>query len=96
MCEVYEVFSSDWRHTHRFDDEALIELFNHESYGTPIELLNGYALGKKWLNVTLAMWLEDIRAGNLFKYELYSDPKLPHWWLDSVLQNVRQGPVVIR
>jgi hypothetical protein len=69
-----------------FSDQALIELFNHESYGTPLSPNNGYALGKKWLNVHVAMWKEDIRDGFLFKKELYDDPKFPHWWLDSIFK----------
>jgi hypothetical protein len=41
-------------------------------------------LGKKWMNVTVAMWKEDIEQFNLRKYELYEDARFPHWWLDKV------------
>jgi len=66
----------------------MIELFNNESYGTPLSSKNGFALGKKWLNVHVKMWREDIQTGILFKKELYEDPKFPHWWLDSIFKNM--------
>jgi hypothetical protein len=87
MTEIYRIFSKDWEAFHDFSDEAKIELFNHESYGLPISPKNGYALGKKWLNVQVSMWLEDIENGLLFKHELYSDPKYPEWWLDGIFKN---------
>lgn len=86
MCEVYRVFAADWAHCQSFTDQDVVDLFNHESYGLPLKPNNGFALGKKWLNVTVAMWLEDIALGTLFKHELYADPKFPHWWLDRVLK----------
>jgi hypothetical protein len=88
MCEVYRVFAKDWEHLCDFSDQALVDLFNSESYGSPISRDNGFLLGKKWLNVTVAMWKEDIAQGLLFKHELYQDPKFPEWWLDSILKNM--------
>lgn len=88
MAEVYRSFGRDWAQTHSFSDEMLIELFNAESYGTPISKLNGFALGKSWLNVNVAMWKEDLEKGTLFKEELYRDGAFPHWWLDSVLSKM--------
>ena len=87
MCDVYVVFSKDWAHLYDFSDQSKIDLFNHESYGLPIKPNNGFALGKKWLNVQVAMWKEDILDGTLFKFELYQDDKFPHWWLDSVFKD---------
>lgn len=86
MSEVYRRFGRDWAHTHDFSDEMLVELYNSESYGGPVSPLNGFALGKKWLNVCVAMWKEDLEKGYLFKEELYKD--FPHWWLDSVLKDM--------
>lgn len=92
MCEVYRLFAQDWANCSTFTDEDIIELYNHESYGTPLRQHtpdkpgNGYALGKKWLNVTVAMWMEDIALGTLFKHELYEDGALPHWWLDKLFK----------
>ena len=86
MCEIYRVFAKDWEHCSTWTDDDLIKLYNHESFGEPLNPGNGFALGKKWLNVTVAMWLEDIELGTLFKHELYEDGKFPHWWLDKVLK----------
>ena len=85
MCEVYRIFSKEWSHTHDFSDNAMVELFNHESYGTKLSEKNGFALDKKWMNFTVAAWKEDIQAGLLFKIELLNDPTFPKWWIESVL-----------
>lgn len=45
---------------------------------------NGFAVGKKWMNVTLEMWKEDIRSGILFRTELEED--YPKWFLDKFLK----------
>lgn len=87
MAEVYRYFGKDWKNCCDFSDGAMIELYNHESYGTEISSTNGFLVGKKWLNVTVAMWKEDIRDRQLWKSELYEDENLPDWWLDSVLKN---------
>lgn len=69
-----------------FSEEALIEMYRHETYGEKILTTNnGYVLGKKWMGVNVSMWKEDISKGYFFKYELYQDPTYPHWWLDRVL-----------
>lgn len=91
MSEIYKVFANDWKQFHDFSDDSLIELFNHESYGTPISESNGYALGKKWLNVNVSMWKEDIEKGLLNKTELYADSKFPDWWLDSIFKKQFYG-----
>ena len=88
MLEIYKIFGRDWAHTHDFSDIMAIELFNSESYGTSISKHNGYALGKSWLNVNVAMWKADFERGYLFKEELYRDGKFPRWWLDTVLANM--------
>jgi hypothetical protein len=88
MSEMYRIFASDYIDCCDFSDEALIELYNVESYGGRTHPMNGFAVGKKWLSVTVKMWKEDISQGLLFKHELYDDPKFPHWWLDSVLKGV--------
>lgn len=97
MCEVYRLFAQDWASCSTFTDDDIIELYNHESYGLPLRQHtsaspgNGFALGKKWLNVTVAMWLEDLALGTLFKHELYEDGKFPHWWLDKVLNKPHEA-----
>lgn len=89
MCEVYRYFSKDWSHICTYTEDDMRELFYSETHGLPIvNSLNGFAIGKKVLNVTVSMWKEDIRNGTLFKCELYDDPNLPTWWLDKVLKNL--------
>lgn len=84
MAEVYRIFATDWAHLHDFSDEMLIELFNAESFGSEVSPKNGFACGKKWLNVNVAMWKEDIALGLFRASELYADPKYPTWWLDQL------------
>ena len=84
MAQLYRHFAKDWESVLDFSDECQIELFNSESYGTPCRSNNGFLWGKKWLNVNVAMWLEDQRRGHLVLSELYSDSKFPHWWLDNI------------
>ena len=87
QAELYRIFGSDWESCADFSDAALIELYNNESYGTPISSNNGFAIGKKFLNVQVTSWREDLEKGLIFKWELYTDSRFPHWWLDSVLDN---------
>lgn len=102
MCEVYRLFAQDWASCSTFTDDDIIELYNHESYGSPLRQHepgkpgNGFALGKRWLDVTLAMWLEDIRDGILRRSELYEDGKFPHWWLDRVLNTGYESQNTVR
>jgi hypothetical protein len=86
MADVYRIFAADWAHMHDFSDEMLIELYNGESYGGPVSIQNGFACGKKWLNVNVAMWKEDIGRGLFRASELYADPKYPQWWLDQIFR----------
>lgn len=87
MSQVYRIFSKDWEQILDYSDGKLIELYNAESYGTPVSKDNGFSVGKTYLNVHVKMWKEDISLGLLYKRELYEDGKFPHWWLDSVLKN---------
>lgn len=86
MCEVYKHFSKDWQHCLDYSEDMMLELYYSESYGDDVSETNGYFVGKRWLNVNVATWLEDIRKGYLFKYELYEDPDLPDWWLDKIFK----------
>ena len=92
MQQVYLYFAEG-----RFDlsEGAALQMYQYESRGTgdlglglfggPV---NGYAVAKHWLNVTVAMWKEDLRQGLLLKGELYSMvPVELHWWLDKVLKS---------
>lgn len=90
MAEIYRHFGSS-RGTLDFSDERLLELYNHESYGTalPDAGKNGFAVGKQYLSLQVTMWKEDIYKGLLFKFELYDDPNYPHWWLDSIFKDTQ-------
>jgi hypothetical protein len=46
-----------------FSNEAANAMFNFESSGIgKIEYDNGYAIGKKWMDVQISMWIEDLQA----------------------------------
>lgn len=68
-----------------FSDEALYDLYDYASQGIgTVKPDNGYAVGKKMMDVTITMWREDMWI-TLFPWELYEDGNYPHWWLDKVL-----------
>jgi hypothetical protein len=97
MAEIYKIFGQDPFMTKLdFSEQAKQEMYEFESTGKGnISLdmfsnsFNGYAYGKKMLNITVAMWKEDIEKGLLFLKELYypslpNDAKFPHWWLNKI------------
>jgi hypothetical protein len=87
MCEVYRIFSKDWEHLFDYSEDSMRELNLYESHGLgECKPNNGFYWGKKYMDVTVKMWREDIRDGILLKYELYEDEKYPNWWLDKVLK----------
>lgn len=43
---------------------------------------NGFAAGKRWMDVTAAMWRQDIRDGLPWRSEL--EESYPAWFLDRV------------
>jgi len=86
MSQIYKHFSKDWKHCLDYSEESMLELYYSESYGDSVSDNNGFYIGKKWLNVFVDMWKEDLKKGFLFKFELYEDPDLPDWWLDKVLK----------
>ena len=86
MAELYKLFASDWIHALDFSDQALLDLYNQESYGGTVSQNNGYAHGKKWLNLHVTDRKQDINDGILYKFELYEDPLFPHWWLDNIFK----------
>lgn len=85
LVEVYRIFAKDWEHLFDFSDEMIVELYNCESFGLPVSEKNGYYLGKKWMDVQIKMWKEDLQVGIISKYELYEDETFPRWWLEKVL-----------
>lgn len=86
-AEVYRFFARGFGNLD-FSEQAAIDMFNQETHGRPkFEYYeprydgkcNGYAVGKHWMDVTLAMWREDLTAGILLKTELLGNEgeKLP-------------------
>lgn len=96
MQEVYRLFASE-----AFDlsEEAALAMYIYESTGrgdltggifggpSTAKTVNGWFIAKQWLNVTVAMWLEDIRTGLVTRKEIYEwhDPQF-HWWLDRIFK----------
>jgi hypothetical protein len=66
----------------------MMEMFLYESFGegSPTNS-NGYFLGKKWMDVNIEMWREDMNKGLFFRFELYDDPDIPDWWLNKIFKN---------
>ena len=69
------------------DSEAAARaMFEHESTGAPAPPeSNAFLAGKKWMDVTVKMWREDIPRGLLSRSELTADG-YPDWFLDRVLK----------
>lgn len=81
MAEMYLRFSGD-----QYDrsEQAAMSMFRHESLGEPLRdpETNAYSIGKKWMDVTVAYWNEDIKSGELCREDL----DYPDWFLDKVLE----------
>ena len=90
MAPLYKHFAGG---DYDFSDEAALAMFLFESRGIgnlSLDLMsaqpNGYAVGKHWMDVSVAMWNEDLRMGLLTKSEIYSWYPDWHWWLDKVVK----------
>jgi hypothetical protein len=84
MAEMYKRFAVDYKAAD-FSESAALEMFLHESTGAPMPdaKSNGYALGKKWMDVTVAAWKEDIPSMGLTVSELLDDG-YPEWFLERM------------
>lgn len=70
---LYKHFASLFG-TFDLSDEAMLKLFNHESYGTELgSSNNGYAVGKKWLNWHITNWKQGLVEGSITRHDLLSD-----------------------
>ena len=92
MAEYYKRFSVEWESLCDFSDKAAQEMFDYESRGIgnidvdsifSAKKINGYALGKKWMDVTITSWKEGIRDGWFLRNELLADG-----YSESFLQRV--------
>ncbi len=83
MVPYYKRFGAGYKFAD-FSEFALLEMYRHETYGEPLSNpMNGYALGKKWMDVTVAMWKEDLLTGILIYQELLND-HYETWFLDKL------------
>ena len=90
MAEIYKQFCPP-EFDGDFSEAAMLEMYEHESMGKgKPSPRNGYAQGKKWMDVTIAQWRKDIKIGLLFKFELYQD--FPREWVDKVLAGALFDP----
>ena len=82
-----------------YSEAAAVAMYGFESTGrgelkfgvipvAPGGKLNGYAVGKHWMDATVKMWREDLRGMLLFRSEL--EPEYPAWFLERVLGNLRR------
>ena len=85
-CELYKRFGNDELNNLDFSEKAKEDMYLYESRGIgklKIGLfskhINGFFYGKRMLDITVAMWLQD---PYLFIGELYNE--YPHKWLDSI------------
>jgi len=91
IIPIYQFFAQGHCSGYDFSEKSVLECFLVESEGIEAKNLNnGFLLGKKWMDVTIAMWREDIKKGLLFKRELYADDffKNFEWYLDRVLDGL--------
>ena len=86
IAEAYQYFCGNMDAD--FSEQAKLDMFCYESFGKPVVKYdipqsngqyNGYAVGKHWMDVTIAMWIEDLNNGSrvISKHELLNDPEIP-------------------
>ena len=79
VADLYRRFAADYPLAD-FTEDAAESMFAYESMGAPLpktERLNGFMLGKKWMDVTVAQWREDIANKQLLPRELVADGYTP-------------------
>lgn len=84
MALIYRRFAAEF-HGADFSEDAALAMYLHESRGAPLpdQRTNGYAVGKKWMDVTVAGWKEEIPQAGLLVSELQADG-YPDWFLAQV------------
>lgn len=85
MADIYRRFAADYPQAD-FGPAAAREMYLYESIGVklgPLATWNGFALGKKWMDVTVKMWREDTQSKMLRVEELQADG-FPDWFLARV------------
>ncbi len=88
IAEAYRYFAKDFSGSADFSMNAQENMYSFETFGSPrikysepdsTGMYNGYAIGKHWMDVTLAMWREDIHNGYLTKFEIINDDEIPNF-----------------
>jgi len=99
MAAIYRRFGGESQGLD-YSESAASEMYRYEStgrgdlksgvfHGAPSGKLNGYAVGKHWMDATVKMWREDLRSLLLFRSEL--EQEFPAWFLDRVLGDSGRG-----
>lgn len=103
MCEVYKIFADDYCD---FSQDAMKAMYEFETFGKGSISIdgfntsglnpNGYAVGKKFLNITVSMWMDELKPfinGERNRTHIgwfntisriYHDKSFPKWWLDEI------------
>lgn len=84
MAEMYKRFAAGYESAD-FSEAAALAMYLHESTGAPLPdpRTNGYALGKKWMDVTVSGWKEEIPQMGLLVGELRA-AGYPDWFLRRI------------
>lgn len=81
-AEVYKHFTKGFSCSLDFSYDSALLMYSYESTGLPViqyhevngnGQYNGFAVGKHIMDITVAMWIEDMRLGILTKHELMSN-----------------------
>lgn len=93
MAEFYAKFAVGCEMD--FSEQALVEAFEAETFGIKHDLRNnGFAFGKKSMNITIAAWREDIQDGLMCKHDIlrdYDEESFAHSVVASALDNCISG-----
>ena len=87
-AEIYRHFAQghgplDW------SESAALSAYEYESRGGEApDQLNGFYVGKRWMDWHVETWSADVACGLMTKAELYDDATIPQEWLRSWLPNV--------
>lgn len=94
MRPIYRYFAGDSLKLD-FSESAELKMYNYESLGVGDlkltlfsgHILNGYAVGKHWMDVQVQMWKDCLKEGTICLKEIYEDFPDWHWWLNKVIGN---------
>lgn len=79
MLALYAHFGKDCANLD-WSDRAIEEFYTYDSSGLPAAANNGFTHGKAMFGISVSMWVEDIRGGEvLTAREVLEDPALRPW-----------------